>query len=174
MFKKVIKHKNTPAKISALLCLVCGAALFFMAGNGVIAIPALAQALSIILIVAAIYIAASYLLREYTYSIEADLHSDEDDESLERYGFIITEAKGKKQVKVCHLNMTDITEVRVIDPKNRKIVRSERKNMKRYTYDTKFAASTQIEVRANIDDEDYSIIISFDNDTLNALKKFGK
>ena len=79
MFKKAIKHKNTAAKISALLCLICGAALFILAGNGMVSISVLAQAISIILIVAAIYIASAYLLREYTYSIEPNTKIGEDE-----------------------------------------------------------------------------------------------
>ena len=168
MFKKVIKHKNTSAKISALLCLICGAALFILAGNGMVAIPVLAQVISIILIVSAIYIASAYLLREYTYSIEPNTQFDEDSKS--QYDFIITERKSNKQVKVCHIGMNDVTLINVIDPKNRKTIMSERKNMKRYTYDTRFAASRQIEIRATIDDEEYSIIVSYDAELLDALK----
>lgn len=172
MFKKVIKHKNTSAKISALLCLICGAALFILAGNGMIAIPVLAQAVSIILIVAAIYIASAYLLREYTYSLEPNTLFDEDVKN--QYDFIITERKSNKQVKVCHIEMNDITLINVIDPKNRKKIMSERKDMKRYAYDTRFAASRQIEIRATIDDEEYSIIVSYDDELIEAFKKLGK
>ena len=174
MFKKAIIHKNTSAKISALLCLLCGAALFFLAGNGMVAIPVLAQAISIILIVAAVYIAAAYLLREYTYSIEPNAKVGEDEEFEDKYDIIIHERKSNKQVKVCHIELSDVTAINIIDPKNRKKIRSERKNMKRYTYDTKFAASMQIEIRAVIDDEEYSIIVSYDEELLAALKKFGK
>ena len=66
--------------------------------------------------------------------------------------------------------MNDVTLINVIDPKNRKTIMSERKNMKRYTYDTRFAASRQIEIRATIDDEEYSIIVSYDAELLDALK----
>ena len=174
MFKKAIRHKNTSAKISAMLCLICGAVLFFLAGNRMIAIPVLAQAISIILIVAAIYIAAAYLLREYTYSIEPNTKVGEDEGADGQYDIIIHERKSNKQVKVCHVEMADVTVINVIDPKNRKKIRSERKNMKRYTYDTRFAASMQIELRAVIDEEEYSIIVSYDEELLSALKKFGK
>lgn len=174
MFKKPIKHKNTSAKISALLCLICGAALFILAGNGLVAIPVIAQAISIILIVAAIYIASAYLLREYTYSIEPNTRGNEDEEAKSQYDFIITERKSNKQVKVCHIEMNDVTLINVIDPKNRKKIRSERKNMKRYTYDTRFAASRQIEIRATIDEEEYSITVSYDDELLDAFKKLGK
>ena len=174
MFKKVIKHKNTAAKISALLCLLCGAALFILAGRGMLAIPVLAQSLSIILIVVAIYISSAYLLREYTYSIEQSTLISEDDDGISKYDIIINERKSNKQVKVCHIELNDVTQINVIDPKNRKKIQSERKNMKRYTYDTRFAASMQIEIRANIDQEEYSIIVSYDDELLDTFKKLGK
>lgn len=167
-----MKHKNRAAKISALLCLICGAALVILAGSGYVAIPAVAQLISIVLISASIYIAVAYLLREYTYSVEPNTHITDDPSG--QYDFIITEAKAKKQVKVCHIEMSDIMSARTIDQKNKKQILSERKNMKRYTYDTRFAASRQIEVRANIDGEDYSIIISFDEEMLGVFAKFGK
>ena len=172
MFKKTIKHKNTAAKISALLCLICGATLFILAGNSLIAIPVLAQAISIILIVAAIYIASAYLLREYTYSIEPNTRFDED--AKNQYDFIITERKSNKQATVCHVEMNDVTAINVIDPANRKMIRSERKNMKRYTYDTRFAASKQIEIRFTLDDEEYSVMVSYDEELLDTFKKLGK
>ena len=174
MFKKVIRHKNTSAKISALLCLLCGAALFILAGNGMVVFPVVAQALSIILIVVAIYIASAYLLREYTYSIEPTARVSEDNNVSNNHDIIIFERKSNKQVKVCHIELNDVTKINVIDPKNRKAIQSERKNMKRYTYDTRFAASMQVEISAVIDDEDYSIIISYDEELLEALKKFKK
>ena len=173
MFKKVIKHKNTSAKISALICLVCGAALFIFASNGMIALPVIAEALAIVLIVVAIYIASAYLLREYTYSIEPTARVSED-ESGNKHDIIIFERKSNKQVKVCHIELNDVTKINIIDPKNRKAIQSERKNMKRYTYDTRFAASMQVEIRAIIDEEEYSIIISYDDELLEALKKIGK
>lgn len=173
MFKKAIKHKNTAAKISALLCLICGAALFILAGNGYAAYPAAAQTISIVLIVASIYVASAYLLREYTYSIEPNTHIVEDDDLSRQYDLIITEAKGRKQIKVCHIEMSEITGVRVIDPDNRKQIRSERKNKKRYTYDTRFAASRQLEILFTLDGEDYSIILSYDEEFLQAISKFG-
>lgn len=174
MFKKVIKHRNTSAKVSALLCLVCGASLFILAGNGFVVYPAAAQLISIALIAASIYIASAYLLREYTYAIEPNTHVVDDDDLSAQYDLIITEAKGKKQVKVCHIEMSEITGVRVIDPNNRKQIQSERKDKKRYTYDTCFAASRQIEILSTIDGEDYSIIVSYDEEFLQSLSKFGK
>ena len=172
MFKKVIKHKNTSAKVTSLLCLICGAALFILSGNGYVAYPAAAQLISIALIAASIYVAAAYLLREYTYAIEPNTHVVDDDDLSAQYDLIVTEAKGKRQVKVCHIELSEITGVRVIDPNNRKQVQSERKNKKRYTYDKCFAANRQIEILSTIDGEDYSIILSYDEEFFDALRRF--
>ena len=174
MFKKTVIYKNISAKISALLCLISGVALFILSGNGYVAIPALAQVLSIILISASIYIASAFLLRVYTYSIEPNTHIVADDDPSAQYDFIITDEKGKRSIKVCHIEMTDIISLKVITPENKKQISAERKLMKRYTYDTRFAASKQIEVRAKIDGEDYSVIITYDEDIISAFKKFGK
>ncbi len=172
MFKKVIRHKNNAAKISTGLCLASGAGLYILAGSGLVAIPLLAQAVSILLLSASIYIAVAFLLREYTYSVDPNTHIVEDDDLSKQYDLIVTEAKGKKQVKVCHIEMSDVSFVREITPDNKKTVMAERKNMKRYTYDTRFAPNRQIEIRANIDGEDYSIILSYDEEFLAVLQRF--
>lgn len=170
-FKKAIKHKNTFAKISAAICLVLGAALLLISSGGNVAYPVLAQVMGILLLTFSVYVAIAYLLREYTYSVEPNKHIA-DDSISEQYDFIITEAKGNRNVKVCHIEISDIRLVRVVDPTNRKQVRGERKNMKRFTYDTNFTASSQIEVVASIDSENYSIIISYDEELLRVFKSF--
>lgn len=174
LYQKAIKHKNTFGKISAAILLVLGIALLLISNGGNIAYPALCQALAIILIAASIYIAVAFLLREYTYKIDPNTHISKNDDMSEQFDFIITEAKGKRNVKVCHIEICDIRSIRVVDPKNRKQVQSERKNMKRFTYDSNFTANRQIEIVANIDGEDYSIIISYDNDLLITFKNFSK
>jgi hypothetical protein len=146
-----------------------GAALLFIS-NGNIAYPVLAQVLAILLLTFSVYVAIAFLLREYTYSIEPNKHIVKDDSMSEQYDFIITEAKGKRNVKVCHIEISDIKFIRVVDPTNRKQIKNERKNMKRFTYDTDFAASRQIELVAEIDGEDYSIIFSYDEELLRVFK----
>ena len=172
LFNKVIKHKNTFAKISAAICLVLGATLLLIASGGSVAYPVLAQVMGILLLTFSVYVAIAFLLREYTYSVEPNKHIADDDSISEQYDFIITEAKGKRNVKVCHIEISDIRLVRVVDPTNKKQVRSERKNMKRFTYDTDFTARMQIEIVASIDSEDYSIIISYDEELLRVFKNF--
>jgi hypothetical protein len=146
-----------------------GAALLFIS-NGNIAYPVLAQVLAILLLTFSVYVAIAFLLREYTYSIEPNKHIVKDDSMSEQYDFIITEAKGKRNVKVCHIEISDIKFIRVVDPTNRKQIKNERKNMKRFTYDTDFSASRQIELVAEIDGEDYSIIFSYDEELLRVFK----
>ena len=172
LFKKAIKHKNTFAKISAAICLVLGAALLLISSGGSVAYPVLAQVMGILLLTFSVYVAIAFLLREYTYSVEPNKHIADDDNISEQYDFIITEAKGNRNVKVCHIEISDIRLVRVVDPSNRKQVKSERKNMKRFTYDTDFTANSQIEVVACIDSEDYSIIISYDEELLRVFGSF--
>jgi hypothetical protein len=61
--------------------------------------------------------------------------------------------------------------VREVNPQNIKEVKSQRKSMKRYTYNTQFAASQKIEIVACIDDEYLSVLTYFDPELLNALQK---
>ena len=105
-FKKVMKHKNTAGKITALLCLLGGGFLFILANGSLILFPAVAQTVGLILVAAAIYIAVAYLLREYTFSVEAnDDFSNGGSDHADRYSFRITEAKGKRNTTLdCRLS----------------------------------------------------------------------
>lgn len=172
IYKKKIQPKNTAAKITSALCLVCGAALLILAQAGYIAIPILAQLLGIILWVASIYIASSYLLRNYTYSLQINSIEDDDLTLAERYDFVIYENRGKKSVKVCHVEMKDVTNIIKITPESKKTV--ENKDVKRFIYNTRFAASQKIEILANISGEDYSIIVTYDEELYSTLKKIYK
>ena len=175
LYKKTARPKNTVGKISALLSLVCGAALFILASGNHIALPSIAQVIGVILIGASIYIATSYLLREYTFSVCPGKKFDDEDSSYsEKYDFIITEKKNNRDIKVCHISMSDVTKVRVLDPENKKKIAEERKNMKRFTYDSEFASSRKIEVQAIIDDEEYSILVSYCDELLKILNEFSK
>ena len=68
--------------------------------------------------------------------------------------------------------MADITLVQIVDPKNKKHILKERKNMSRYTYNTEFAASRQIEARATLDGESFSIFMTYDEELFKVLKGF--
>ena len=168
-FRKTVTKKNTAGKITALLCLLSGAALVLLAGQ-IGQFVALAQLLGVGLLGASIYIASAYLLRVYTFSVEPSGKAGDELPLEERYDFLITERKGNRDVKVCHLGLGDITNLRVVDPENKKQILEERKNKKRFTYNTEYAASRQIEVAATIDDEDYSILITYDEELFRVLK----
>ena len=172
LYNNTIRPKNTAGKISALLCAVFGCGFLLLTNGGLIPYPAIAQCVSFLLIGAAVYITIAYLLREYTFKIEPNDRFSEDNYSFsEQYSFRIIEAKGR-QVKVCDLRMNEIVSYRVVDPTNKAQVQAERKNMKRYTYDSTFAPNRQIEIVANLEDETYSIFVSYDEALLNAFKAF--
>lgn len=170
LYKKTAKPKNTAGRITALLCLLCGASLFILA-SGYIPFPSVAQVFGVILIGISIYIASAFLLREYTFSVApSNKFGDEDADFDEKFDFIVTEKKNNKDVKVCHFGMDDVTKVNIVDPKNKKQIKAERKDMRRFTYNTEFAASRYIEVRAHLDDEDYSIFVTYDEELLRVLR----
>ncbi len=169
IYKKKIQPKNTAAKITSALCLLCGAALLILAQAGYIAIPILAQMLGIILWVASIYIASSYLLRNYTYSVQINSIEDDDLTLAERYDLVIYENRGKKSVKVCHVEMRDVTNIIKITPQSKK--NGKNKDVKRFIYNTQFAANQKIEILAKISGEDYSIIVTYDEELFSVLQK---
>ena len=158
MYRNTPKYKNTAAKITALVCLLSGGALFCFANAGIIVLPSIAQLLGIILITAAIYIASVYLLRAYTFILEENNEYG--------YDFIITEKKGSREIKVLHFASSDITSVREVNLLNKKHITRERKNKKRYTYNTLYAANRFIELCASLDDEEYSVFIAYDEKLL--------
>ena len=169
IYQKKIQPKNIAAKVTSALCLFCGAALLILAQAGYIAIPILAQLLGIILWVASIYIASSYLLRNYTYSVEINSRARSNLTLSELYDFVVYENKGKKSVKVCHVEMRDVTNIIKTTPESKK--NGENKEVKRFIYNTQFAANQKIEILAKISGEDYSIIVTYDEDLLSVLHK---
>ena len=168
IYRKKIHPKNTAAKISALLFLLSGAFLLTVAKITNVA-PALFQLVAICFITASIYIASAYLLREYTFELANNFKKDAIHTS-EMYDFIIMEQKGKRSVKVCHLEMSDVTEINEITPTNAKQINAARKNKKKYTYNTQFAASRKIEVCAEINGDQLSIIVTYDEELLRTMK----
>ena len=171
LYNKTMKHKNTAGKITALLLLLAGAAVFIMASNLTESFVSIIQFIGVILIGISVYIATAYLLREYTFSVsQANLKGGES--FAESFDLIVYEKKNNRDVKACHFSMSDLTRVTVVDPKNKKQIAKERKNMKCYTYNTQFAASRYIEVRATLTDEDYSILLTYDDELLRVLNDF--
>lgn len=169
IYQKKIHPKNTAAKITSALCLFCGAALLILAQSGYIAIPILAQLLGLVLLIASIYIASSYLLRNYTYSVQANNREGDNLTLSEMYDFVVYENKGKRSVKVCHVEMRDVTNIIKITPESKK--NGENKDVKRFIYNTQFAANQKIEILARISGEDYSITVTYDEELFSVLQK---
>ncbi len=168
LYQKTIKPQNRMAKLISLLCFLIGAVLFSTAANIFKSGAAIAQLVGILLLTVAIYVVFAYLIRQYTFSVK---HNETHEDGVkEAYDLIITERKYNKTVKVCHFKLSDITSVRVVDSDNKKPISEDRKNKLRYTYNTEFAPQKSIEISASIDDENYSIIVTYDKDLLHTLK----
>ena len=167
MYCKTPKPKNTAAKITALVCLILGASLFILANENLISLPWLAQITGIFMITASIYIASVYLLKQYTFIIEkSDIPSA--DGSL-GYDFVITERRSGRDITVCRLGLEEISLAREVGPTNRKSVLNERKNKKRYSYDASFAPNRQLEITSAYDNEEISLLITYDEELLNKI-----
>ena len=171
MLKKTPAPKNTAAKISALLTLLLGVFLFFMANAGLIALPWLAQLMGITLMTFAVYVASAYLLRRHTFIIESMSGAAENGEGA--YDFIITEFRSNREMKVCHVSVKDIEFIREVNAENKKAVEKDRKGKARYTYDTQFAAARRIEIAIENGGERASMLITYDEELLRAFLAVG-
>lgn len=178
MFKKTIAPKNRAAKISALLTLLGGAFMFIMASGGNIPLPWLAHLIGIVLLTFSIYVASAYLFRQYAVAIESTSGAAEDGEGA--YDLLVYElgakrvgASGRADRKVCHVSVKHIEFVRVVTAENKKAVALERRKLDKYTYDTQFAPSRRIEVVVKNGGEEASMLLTYDEDVLNALLATG-
>ena len=166
MYKNTPKPKNTYAKIVSLVSLILGAALFAMSNAKIIAAPAVAQLFGLLLLTVSIYVASVFLLRQYTFTIEENPSSQE-----RELDFTVTERKNNRDITVCRIGLDEIVLAREVNAQNKKTVAAERKSMKRYTYDTAFIAAKKIEIVCKCDDDDISLLVTFDEQLLNLLKQ---
>ncbi len=173
MYQKSPLPKNTIAKLYALIALAGGLVLFISASYINYQLPWLFQIFGIILIGAAIYIASVYLLRRYTFSVEDSEKEDEDGDKTQTYLFRISEFKNNKNLTVCLVEVSDIQLCREVTPENRKKIKEERKNKKKFSYDTSFAAPKQLELQLFLNEEEVSILITYDPELIGVLNKLG-
>ena len=171
MFKKIIELKNRGAKASAILSLVGGAVAYLAASGENIPYPWILQTVGVALFTYSIYIATAYLFKRHTVVIEPAGEPDEDDES--GYSLLIFEMSGRRERKVCDVPTSRIDFLRVVTPENKKEVARDRKNKDKYTYDAQFAAQRRIEIAITSGGEVASILLTYDEDVLNALLSTG-
>ncbi len=163
MYSKIPNTKNTAGKIISFCAIIAGVSLFALGSVRDIPYPALAQLGGVILLTFGIYIASAYLLREYVFEIkESNRHSEDAPPD-----FVIYQKHGVRQALVCRIGFEEIDEIRKVSPENKKSVTEERKKLKRYTYDTQFAAQWFIELK----NEEFSILLTYDEELFEVLKK---
>lgn len=166
-FKKDMKFQNKAAKLISLLFVASGAALIWMFGGYTYAI--IPQTVGFSLLAVAIYIASAYLLRQLTFSLE--IRNSEADNIRDKYDFLIKEIRSGREIKHCHISLSDITLVRKVTKENKKQVNKERKEMRRYTFDTCFAPKCRIEIVAKDGDDTVSMLISYDEELFALLSE---
>jgi hypothetical protein len=173
LYHKTLAPKNTFGKLMSLFYLI-GGAILYLSANTVKYAASVLQVICVLFIGISIYIAVAFLLRQYCFSIMQSNTEDTDLPPSHRYDFIITEKKGKRDIKVLHFGMRDLTSIQIVDEKNKTQVAKERKPMKRYTYNMEYAAKRLIEVRAVLDEEEYSILITYDEELLKIMQSLIK
>ena len=164
MYSKIPTTKNTAGKIIALCSIIAGVALFGLGSVKDIPLPALAQLLGVIFLTFGIYVVSAYLLREYLFEIKESNRHREDAPP----DFVIYQKHGVRQALVCRIGFEEIDEIRKVTPENKKSVNEERKKLKRYTYDTQFAAQWFIELK----NEEFSILLTYDEELFDTLKRY--
>ena len=167
MFKKVIELKNKGAKASAVISLIGGAFAYVAGSAEGMPFPWILQGIGVVLFTYSIYIATAYLFRRHTLEIIPVRGQDVDGET--EYDLVIYETTGTRERKVCDVPVSNVDFIRVVDKKNKKTVALDRKNKDRYTYDAQFAAQRRIEIAITSGSEVASILLTYDEDVLNAL-----
>ena len=167
MYKKTLKTPNRNAKLIMWLLFVCGVFLFLFAGNGKLPYPAIAQSAAIIMICAAIYIATSYILKEYT--VEVCMPDNAGTNTAVKPDFIIYEQTGRRRVKRCHISLSDVTSVQKYTHINKKEVNRSQKGMFIYKYNSSFLQSEFISIATN---NDFVVLITYDEGLFVELKKY--
>ncbi len=117
--------KKVREKAMALLLLALAVALFVSSKMPRVPIPALWQAAALVSLMFSILLVTQYLLKRYTYAIE-DANGARD--------LIITEYNRSRARVVCRVALTDIEEVRQLNPSDRKSGRLPRTAGRLYSY----------------------------------------
>lgn len=162
MIKKTLKTQNKKAKLTMLWLFIFGVALFLIAP--IVPIKAALQIFGFIFVGLSVYVATVFVLKEYTVSIffpEGEISPD----------LAIYEFHGKRELKVCHIGLSDVVEMTVITPENAKAEKEKRKSLKRYKYNTFFDCKKFIGL---ITKDGVSVILTYDEDIYRALKSYIK
>ena len=169
LYNKTFAHQNREGKITALACLLFGGLFYGFGCSDMFPAPVIFQLVGVCLIVYSVFIASTYLLREYKVSI---IKNDSDnDDVTDTYDLIVYERKGKREPKVCHIGLNTIKSVKIVTKKSLRAHKKETPDGFRYIYDTRFIWRERIEITAKTGDY-YSIIyLSYDDALLNVLNE---
>ena len=167
MYKKTLKHQNRNAKLIMWLLFVCGIFLFLFAGNGKLPYPAIAQTAAIIMICIAVYIALSFVLKEFT--VKVFFPDGATSNKPIKPDFAIYEQNGAKKVKVCHISLSDVKILEKITPENKAIYKEHSKGAEKYKYNTAFLQAEFIHILTR---DDISLLITYDEGLYIELNKY--
>lgn len=144
MYKKTLKNANRNAKLIMWLLFAGGVFLFLFAGREGFPYPAFAQTVSIVMLGLAIYIASSYVLKEYT--VEVFFPTGEGADLSKSPDFAIYEQRGKRRITVCLISLSEVEYIEILTDENKKEIKEKVKSMKRYRYNTFFCQTKFIHI----------------------------
>lgn len=160
MFKKTLKTQNKKAKLTMATLFIFGVAFLLLAPQ--IKGRSIVQTVGFLLIGGAVYIATAFVLKEYTVNVfipDGQLTPD----------LAIFEFHGKREIKVCHISLSEVTSLKVITPENAKEEKKARRGLKRYKYNTFFDCDKFIEI---ITADNISIMLTYDEEIYRVLKNY--
>ena len=169
LYNKTFIHQNREAKITALACLLFGGLFYGFGNTDIFPAPVIFQLVGVILIVCSVYLATAYILKQYSVSISKN--DNRDGNTCELYDLIVRERKGKREPKVCHIELDTIISVKIVTKKDLKKTKSEKLNGFRYIYDTKYAWKERIEITALTGDYQSVIYLSYDDKLFEILSE---
>lgn len=161
MFKKTLKTQNKKAKLTMATLFIFGVAFLFLSPQ--IKGRSIVQTVGFLLIGGAVYIATAFVLKEYTVNVfipDGQLTPD----------LAIFEFHGKREIKVCHISLGEITDMTVVEAKDVKEENKRIRRLKRYKYNSVFDCEKFIYLTVR---DEISIVITYDEELYQILKQYG-
>ena len=169
IYNKIFKHHNREARILALACLLFGGLFYGSSNLDAFPMPLILQVIGLALIIYSVFLATTYLLREYRVEIsENDTNTDASEKD---YDLMVFEQKGKRSSKTCHIALHSIRSVKIVTKESLKATRHEKLDGFRYIYDSRFLWSERIEIVADTGDYQSVIYLAADQELYKLLNE---
>ena len=128
MYEYTPKFEKKKEKLLSLFIIALSVILYVVAASGKLPSPGIFQMLSLCGITAGILLLSMYVLRRYTYRIEAR------EEGSEELDFVIVEYTGKRGITVCRVSLSSVIEVVRLTEQTKPVLQQAKKGKHFYNY----------------------------------------